>query len=63
MGDEQELKKELAKRKRIATDIASQIHDIVEDRLMTDYKDLAPLSEQAIKAVEEFYSFKQTHGL
>lgn len=63
MSEEQDLKKELAKRKRIATDIASEIHDIVEDRLMSDYRELAPLSEKAIQAVEEYHSFKKEHNL
>ena len=30
------LKKELAKRKRIAMEIASEIHDIVEDTIWVD---------------------------
>lgn len=55
--------RELAKLKRKAVEIASAIHDIVEDRLMTDYKELRPLSEQAIAAVEEFYAYKKSNNL
>ena len=38
----EEQKKELAKLKRLATEIAGQIHDIVEDTLWTEYKNLKP---------------------
>jgi len=55
--------KELAKLKRKAVEIAGAIHDIVEDRLMSDYKELIPLSEQAIAAVEEFYAYKKANNL
>ncbi len=63
MTDDQDIKKQLARKKRIAMEIASTIHDIVEDRFMTDYNELTPLSEQAIKAVEDYHNFKKTHGL
>lgn len=58
-----EMKKELAKRKRMAVEIASQIHDIVEDTLWTDYVKLGELSEQLKAAVEEANSFKAEKGL
>ena len=60
---EENSKQELAKLKRKAVEIASAIHDIVEDRLMTDHKDLLPLSEQAIAAVEEYYAYKKANNL
>jgi len=58
-----ELKKELAKYKRQAVEIAGQIHDIVEDTLWTDYVKLPELSEQLKSAVEEANAFKDANGL
>lgn len=63
MQDDKETRKELARLKRQASDFASQIHDIVEDRLWTDYRDLTALSGQLIAAVEAAEQFKQAHGL
>jgi hypothetical protein len=61
--EKKELKKELAKRKRMAMDIASQIHDIVEDTLWTDYVNMPELSEKLVAAVEEANRFKAESGL
>ncbi len=58
-----ELQKELAKRKRIAIDIASQIHDIVEDSLWVDYEKMPGLSEKLVAAVKEANRFKTDNGL
>jgi len=64
MSDEtKELKKELAKRKRMAVEIASEIHDIVEDTLWTDYTKMPELSEKLKAAVEEANTFKAENGL
>ena len=57
------LKKEFAKRKRMAVEIASEIHDIVEDTLWTDYTKMPELSEKLIAAVQEANSFKAENGL
>jgi len=57
------LKKEFAKRKRMAVEIASEIHDIVEDTLWTDYIKMPELSEKLKVAVEEANSFKAENGL
>ena len=61
--DAKELKKELAKRKRMAVEIASEIHDIVEDTLWTDYGTMPELSEKLRAAVEEANRFKADNGL
>jgi hypothetical protein len=58
-----DLKKELAKRKRIAIDIASEIHDIVEDSLWVDYVKMPKLSEKLVAAVQEANQFKAENGL
>lgn len=44
------LEKEVNKRKRIATEWASQIHDLVEDRLLTAYGELPELARQTHEA-------------
>ena len=58
-----ELKKELAKRKRMAVEIASEIHDIVEDTLWSDYVKMPDLSQKLVLAVEEANKFKAENGL
>ncbi len=58
-----EKKKELAKMKRQAVELASQVHDIVEDTLWTDYDKLGDLSAQIKVAVEQANSFKEANGL
>ncbi len=52
------LKKEVSSKKRIATDWASKIHDVVEDTLWSDYRNLPELAEQAVAACEEWASAK-----
>ena len=61
--DTAELKRELAKLKRMAVEIASEIHDIVEDTLWTDYVKMPALSEKLKTAVEEANNFKESNGL
>ncbi len=61
--DEKELKKELAKYKREASDIASAIHDIVEDTLWVDHVKMPDLAKQLYEAVEKANKFKAEHGL
>lgn len=57
------LKKEMGKRKRMAVEIASEIHDIVEDTLWVDYVKMPELSEKLSLAVEEANKFKAENGL
>jgi len=61
--DEKELKKELAKLKRMAVEIAGEIHDIVEDTLWTQYERLPILSEKIVIAVKKAEDFKLEHNL
>jgi len=64
MSDEtKELKKALSKRKRLAIEVASEIHDIVEDTLWSDYVKMPELSEKLILAVEEANKFKAENNL
>lgn len=48
------MKKEVSTKKRIAMDYASQVHDLVEDRLLTDYNQLVSLAQQTAAACEEW---------
>ncbi|MCX6051146.1 MAG: CCE_0567 family metalloprotein [Campylobacterales bacterium] len=61
--DMKELKKELAKLKRIAMEIASEIHDIVEDTIWTNHVKLPELSKKLYDAVEEANTFKEKYAL
>ena len=61
--DEKELRKELARLKRLAVEIAGEIHDIVEDTLWVKYNDLPILSAKIVEAVQEAEAFKKTHNL
>ncbi|MDD3342149.1 MAG: CCE_0567 family metalloprotein [Sulfurospirillaceae bacterium] len=61
--DEKELKKELARLRRLAVEIAGEIHDIVEDTLWVRYNDLPILSAKIVEAVKEAEAFKVEHNL
>lgn len=60
---DKELKKQAAKLKREATEIASEIHDIVEDTIWTDYPKLRELSEELIKRCDKYTEFKKENNL
>jgi hypothetical protein len=46
------LKKDASTKKRLASDIASRIHDVVEDSYWSEYTSLAELAVEAINACE-----------
>ncbi|MBV1789721.1 hypothetical protein KQ940_16830 [Marinobacterium sp. D7] len=52
MTDEElkKLQKEARKAKRIATECASAVHDLVEDSLWTDYSSLPELAQKTVDA-------------
>jgi len=54
MTDEalKDLQKNARKAKRIATEWASQMHDLVEDQLWTDYERLPELAEKTLAACQ-----------
>ncbi len=58
-----EFKKEYAKRKRLAIEIASEIHDIVEDTVWTDHVKMPALAEKLVEAVEYANAYKAEKGL
>jgi hypothetical protein len=47
----------------MAMEIASEIHDIVEDTVWTDHVKLPELSQKLVAAVDEVHSFKETNSL
>ncbi len=61
MGEEE--KRELARLKRLASEVAAKIHDVVEETLWSDYKLLDPLSRELIEACEKYYAYKREHSL
>jgi hypothetical protein len=56
MNDEEvkALQKLVRKKKRIASERASEIHDLVEDRLWTDYESLMELSKKTYDACTDW---------
>jgi len=60
---DEELRKEVGRLKREAIEIASQIHDIVEDTIWSDYKKMRELSEELIKRCDKYMAFKKEHNL
>ena len=48
------LKKTASAKKRMATEVASKIHDVVEDTFWTEYGTLPDLAQEAIAACEEW---------
>ena len=53
-----DLKKEVNQKKRIASEWASQIHDLVEDRLLSGYGELPDLARQTVAACEAWAEAK-----
>ena len=59
--EQKEIKKEFAGYKRKVSEIAGEIHDIVEDTIWTDYVKLPQLSQLIIEAMKEVTSFKEKY--
>jgi hypothetical protein len=60
---EQDYKKELAKLKRLAVEVASEIHDIVEDTVWTNHVKMPELAQKLYEAVEKANKYKVEHSL
>ncbi|MBF0447437.1 MAG: hypothetical protein HQL67_04475 [Magnetococcales bacterium] len=58
-----EIKKQWAKLKRQASEVAGEIHDVVEDTLWSDYDRLPELSQKLVEACRKAQSFQAEHGL
>lgn len=52
------LQKEVSQRKRIASDWASQVHDLVEDRLYSHFNELPALAEKTVAACRDWAEAK-----
>ena len=59
--EQKEIKKEFAKHKRKVTEVAGEIHDIVEDTIWTDYTKLPELSEKVTELMKDVNEFKAQH--
>lgn len=59
--EQKEMKKELAKYKRIVVELAGEVHDIVEDTIWTDYVRLPELSEKISVAMKDVIDFQEEH--
>lgn len=56
-------RKELARLRRLVADVAARIHDIVEERVLTDYPALPALATELGVACEAYHAFKREKGL
>jgi hypothetical protein len=59
--EQKEIKKEFAKLKRKVTELAGEIHDIVEDTIWVDYVKLPELSEKVQTEMKKVTDFKAQH--
>lgn len=59
--EEKEIKKEYAGYKRKVTELAGEIHDIVEDTIWTDYVKLPTLSSQIEEAMQPVIKMKEQY--
>lgn len=59
--EQKAIKQEYAKYKRIVTQIAGEIHDIVEDTIWTEYEKLLTLSQDVQVAMKDVTDFKAQH--
>ncbi len=56
-------RKELARRRRVVAEIAARIHDIVEERVLSDYRDLPALAAEIASACDAYHAFRREKGL
>jgi hypothetical protein len=54
-----DLEKQVKKLKRIATEWAGQVHDLVEDRLPAGYRDLPGLAQSTFEACQAWEAAEQ----
>jgi hypothetical protein len=50
----QQLEKEVAKAKRVASEWASKMHDLVEDRLPAAYQEIPELAQSTFDACQQW---------
>jgi len=59
--EQKAIKKQFAGYKRKVTEVAGEIHDIVEDTIWTDYTKLPELSEKVAELMKDVNDFKAQH--
>jgi len=59
--EQKAIKKQYAGYKRKVTEVAGEIHDIVEDSIWTDYVKLPELSQKVAVLMKDVESFKEQH--
>jgi len=59
--EQKAIKKEFAGYKRKVTELAGEMHDIVEDTIWTDYVKLADLSQKIEEAMKPVLDMKAQH--
>lgn len=61
--DAKQIKKQWAKLKRQASEIAGEIHDVVEDTLWSEYDRLPELCQKLVAACKKAQNFQKQQGL
>jgi hypothetical protein len=56
-------RKELARLRRIVAELAGRVHDIVEERVLTDHGALPALVAALSAACEAYHAFRRDRGL
>jgi hypothetical protein len=59
--EQKEIKKKYAGCKRKVTEVAGEIHDIVEDSIWVDYVKLPELSEKVAVLMKDVEEYKAQH--
>ena len=59
----QDDRKELARLRRIVAELAGRIHDIVEERVLSDYGELPGLSAELGAACVAYHAFRREKEL
>ena len=60
--EQKEIKKKYAGYKRKVTEVAGDMHDIVEDTIWTEYTRLPELSQKIIVLMEDVNNFKSKYN-
>lgn len=56
-------RKDLARRRRVVAELAARIHDIVEERVLSDYGALPALAAEIAAACDAYHAFRREKGL
>jgi hypothetical protein len=59
--EQKDIKKEFAKAKREVTEIAGEIHDIVEDTIWVNYDKLPALSQDIQTKMQKVIEIRDSH--